>query len=542
MLRIRSFQQYNLLLESYSQYGMTEEDYDRSVMKVKRCLSKILMKGGFFGNVLAEIPVCVSKECDFFSTDGTVLIFNPSNILKLSDDDIIWVINQGIIHLALQHFDRKSGQNKGIWNEACDIAAEPYLDGIGKSNLPLKYKNPVFSDKSSEEIYKMLEDGSPFKGDITFTSACEVLEPGEIDVNQITETIMGDINSIRGDSEEKEQKQKKDINEPESSSEPKTPEDEKDPGQPGNDQGEQGEQGEPGDQDETGESGDQGETGEPGEGGQEGESGRSDGEGGENSGESDEEGKPSEEWDKGREEDKKDWDQKIEKPEPIDRKNISKKIQEITERAANKGTGGGGISPALRKFIEDLVNPQVDWRKILQKYVSESDDEITQYKIPNRRWASRDIYLPGLRGKDEGFGTVVLVVDTSGSIGQDEYTTFLAETRSVLKAFQPKEIYIIYCSDDIDGIDHLKYPGQPLDPSKMGSTGGNELGFDPPIKWAEENIIKKGKDLACLIYFTDGGAHDPEKPKWHKKIIWAMTTSHKMPFGKHVNVPVNKLK
>jgi hypothetical protein len=25
-------------------------------------------------------------------------------------------------------------------------------------------------------------------------------------------------------------------------------------------------------------------------------------------------------------------------------------------------------------------------------------------------------------------------------------------------------------------------------------------------------------------------------------MIWAMTTSHKMPFGKHVNVPVNKLK
>lgn len=515
---------------------MAEEDYDRAIMKVKRCLSKILMKGGFFGNVLAEIPVCASKECDFFSTDGTVLVFNPSNILKLSDDEIIWVINQGIIHLALQHFDRKSGNHKGIWNEACDIAAEPYLDGIGKSVLPLKYKNPIFADKSAEEIYKMLEGGSPFKGDITFTSACEVLEPGEIDTTQITETIMGDINSIRG--EDKEKESKADVNKP-SKDDPKTPEekggDEKDqPGdEPGDDPGEQGEQGEQGEPGETGETGEPGENGEPGE---------SDDESGEAGGDSEEEGKPSEEWDKGKEEDKKDWNPKIEKPQPIDRKDISKKIQEITERAANKGTGGGGISPALRKFIEDLVNPQVDWRKILQKYVSEADDEITQYKIPNRRWASRDIYLPGLRGKDEGFGTVVLAVDTSGSIGQDEYTTFLAETRSVLKAFQPKEIYIIYCSDDIDGIDHLKYSGQSLDPSKMGSTGGNELGFDPPIKWTEENIIKKGKDLACLIYFTDGGAHDPEKPKWHRKIIWAMTTSHKMPFGKHVNVPVNKLK
>ena len=168
------------------------------------------------------------------------------------------------------------------------------------------------------------------------------------------------------------------------------------------------------------------------------------------------------------------------------------------------------------------------------------------YKIPNRRYASRDIYLPGLKGKEEGFGTVVIAVDTSGSIGQDEYNTFLAESRSVLKTFQPKEIYIIYCSDGMEppsgGVDRLASAAQPLDKSKQMSTGGNDGGFDPPIKWVEENLIKRGKDLACMIYFTDGGAEDPEKPKWHRKMIWAMTTSHKMPFGKHVNVPVNKLK
>lgn len=537
MIRIRNFSQYNLLLESYSQYGMTQEDYDKSVMKIKRCVSKILMKGGFFGNVLAEIPVGVSKECDFFSTDGTVIIFNPSSVINLSDDEIVWAINQGIIHLALQHFDRKPEGENSLWNEACDIAAEPYLDGIGKSVLSIKYKNPIFLDKSAEEIFRMLQSGSPIKGDTTFTSACEVLEPGEIDKNKISEVIIGDINSIDGgDEKENASTKPSDVNKREKDTEDTNNSDREDKedsesGEKGD--GEAGEDGENVESGESGESGEEGE-GESGEGGEPGEESGKDGEEGE--------GDSGSEWEEGEEENKKDWDPKIEKPKPVNRGDISKKIQEITQRAANKGTGGGGISPALRKFLEDLVNPQVDWRKILQKYVSEADDEITQYKIPNRRWVSRDIYLPGLRGKDEGFGTVVLAVDTSGSIGQDEYSTFLAETRSVLKAFQPKEIYIIYCSDDIDGVDHLKYPGQPLDKSKMGSTGGNELGFDPPIKWTEENVIKKGKDLACLIYFTDGGAHDPEKPKWHRKIIWAMTTSHKMPFGKHVNVPVNKLK
>lgn len=245
-------------------------------------------------------------------------------------------------------------------------------------------------------------------------------------------------------------------------------------------------------------------------------------------------------------EEKSDWNPpKIEKPIPKERKSVKDKIKEIVNNAASRGLGQGGGSVALRKFVEKLANPQINWRKILQRYVSSANEEATMYKIPNRRYASQQIYLPGLRGKEEGFGTVVIAVDTSGSIGSSEYNTFLTEARSILKAFQPNEIYIIYCSDGMEppsgGIDILASPNQPLDKSKQMSTGGNEGGFDPPIKWAEENILKKGKDLACLIYFTDGGAHDPEKPKWHKKIIWAMTTNHQMPFGKHVNVPIKEL-
>ena len=200
------------------------------------------------------------------------------------------------------------------------------------------------------------------------------------------------------------------------------------------------------------------------------------------------------------------------------------------------------MSPALRSFIDHAANPQINWKKILQRYGSEASEEATVYKIPNRRFVSSDLYLPGLRGKEEGFGTVVLAVDTSGSIGQREYTAFLSEVRHILKSFAPEEIYIIYCSDQIDGIDKLNNAAQKLDVTKMGSTGGNACGFDPPIKWANDNILKKGKTLACLIYFTDGGSYDPEKPKWHKKIIWAMTgASRKMPFGRSILVPVSKL-
>jgi predicted metal-dependent peptidase len=247
----------------------------------------------------------------------------------------------------------------------------------------------------------------------------------------------------------------------------------------------------------------------------------------------------------GKPEDKSGWKPQPKKVAPKDTSKIKNKIEEIINRAGGKGTGGGGESSALRKFIDEQGNPQLDWRKTLARFISKAEDEVTLYKIPNRRFISSDLYIPGLRGKEEGFGTVVIAVDTSGSIQQAEWTAFLGECKKILKTMEPKEVFIIYCSDGMEppsgDIDHLTDPYQSLDKSKMKTTYGNSGGFDPPFIWTQKNIIDKGGDLACFIYFTDGGATIDFRPKWEKQVIWAMTTSAKMPFGMHMNIPLKKI-
>jgi predicted metal-dependent peptidase len=462
-----------------------EENYEKSIIKIKRCVSRILMKGGFFGNFLSEIPIASSDACELFSTDGTIFIFNPEECSKISDDEIIWSINQGIVHLALQHFDRGFNKNIKDWNRACDIVAYQYLDGVCKSFIPKEYQDTRFINMSAEEIYQDTQEGK-IQIIPEYRSYCEVLNPGEVTEKLIKDVIIGDFrteNNLKSEGIETEI--------PESKGK---------------------------------------------------ESGASD------SGNNRQTQKNSS--DNGWEET---HDSQVDKSEPgvlnfSERKKneVVEKIKEITERSSNKGTGNGGTSPALRKFIDNLMNPQIDWKKTLQRYTSEMEDDPSFYRIPSRRHIFHDLYLPALKGKREGLGTIVIAIDTSGSIGKEEYNIFIEETRSVLRSFLPKEIYIIYCSDGIEppsgDIDRLKSPIQMLDQEKQKSTGGNEGGFDPPIKWVEKNLIKKGKDLACMIYFTDGGAEDPEKPNWHKKIIWAMTTDRRIPFGKHINVPINKLK
>lgn len=213
MKRIRNFSEYGILLESFSEYGLSEQDYERIVMRVKRSISKILMKEGIFGQVLAEIPVAISSKCKYFATDGTIFIFNPTNVVNLEEEEIIWAITQGIAHLALEHYDRIEGKDPEMWNKAADIAAEGFLDGIGKSKLPPSMRNPAYYDLSAEEIYKMIEDGKLPKSSL-YESFCEISEPGEIDHDEITETILGDRDSITK-SEDKEDSQDKDSEESE---------------------------------------------------------------------------------------------------------------------------------------------------------------------------------------------------------------------------------------------------------------------------------------------------------------------------------------
>ena len=195
MKRIRNFSQYRILLESFQDYGLSQEDYERVVMRVKRSISKILMKEGLFGRVLSEMPVGISPECTYFATDGTIFIFNPTNVIDLTEDEIIWAIGQGIAHLSLEHYDRMEGKIPVIWNQAADIAAEEFLEGLGKTKLPSILRDPRYSGLTAEELYDKLKNGE-IHSIPDFKSGCEILEPGDIDHDDVTETILGEKDSI----------------------------------------------------------------------------------------------------------------------------------------------------------------------------------------------------------------------------------------------------------------------------------------------------------------------------------------------------------
>jgi predicted metal-dependent peptidase len=114
----------------------------------------------------------------------------------------------------------------------------------------------------------------------------------------------------------------------------------------------------------------------------------------------------------------------------VERKLIQKNVAE----EAAKAKGRGRVPAALLRWAEEVLNPKVDWKKLLLQLVRGACAHSNLAKLdytfrkPSRR--SGEFILPSLR---TDVPKVALVVDTSGSISGRDISQFKAEVLAVLK-------------------------------------------------------------------------------------------------------------
>ena len=220
------------------------------------------------------------------------------------------------------------------------------------------------------------------------------------------------------------------------------------------------------------------------------------------------------------------WDLKLEKAFSGSSKGITKQVKELMNRSLGK--------QAL-----------IDWKKELKRFFDHSLKSMEQV-LPNRRLVASGTIIYGLKRQGtDTLKTIVAAVDTSGSISQDQIKVFLNEVMYLCKVFEADKTYIIYCSDDIDGVDIVKKGGSP-NLAIMSSTGGNAKGFIPPFAYVEQNKLNP----SVFIYLTDTGGDMPKEEdygikKYSKKVIWFIcspTIYNMPPFGRTMYSPTRGIK
>jgi predicted metal-dependent peptidase len=127
---------------------------------------------------------------------------------------------------------------------------------------------------------------------------------------------------------------------------------------------------------------------------------------------------------------------------------------------------------------------------------------------------AQGFYLPSLNAPE--IGKVILAVDTSGSINQEEIKSMVSEIKGILNAYPGTELTVIFCNNKIQG--EPETLTQHDDLKEIPRPGGG-TDFRPPFDHAEKEQL----DPKALIYFTDGECNDFPDPAPDYPVLWILT-------------------
>ncbi len=201
----------------------------------------------------------------------------------------------------------------------------------------------------------------------------------------------------------------------------------------------------------------------------------------------------------------------------IPRKDWKRILSEAHQHAKIQGNAPLGVE----RFIDELLNPKMNWKSLLQKYVIQELPSDYTYSRPSKRSVSTGFYMPDIVRDTID---VAIAIDTSGSISEYELKTFLSEIVSIARSHNNIKMklvthdYVIHDRIEVSNGSIRKI--MDLVPKGGGGTSHRDV-----FKWAEKERVK------ILICFTDGYS-DQDEIKTRINTVWVMTTEMKAKFGK----------
>lgn len=175
---------------------------------------------------------------------------------------------------------------------------------------------------------------------------------------------------------------------------------------------------------------------------------------------------------------------------------LQQAIEDIIIRASiqskMQGEDAGNIPGEIQIFLNGLLKPKLPWNRILQKYIQNLTKCDYSFRKANRRFFP-EFHLPSLHS--ESLMDLVIAVDSSGSVSDDEFNQFITETTSIFKMMKPEKITLIQFDTQIKSIDPIKNI-QELSKVEFFGRGGTDI--CPVINWANDNKPK------LLMVFSDG--------------------------------------
>ena len=179
-----------------------------------------------------------------------------------------------------------------------------------------------------------------------------------------------------------------------------------------------------------------------------------------------------------------------------EKEKIKQEFQNAVMQSA-KAAGAGNLPGGVKRLLNDLLNPQLDWRELLAMQVQSVIKSDYTYQTPSRKGQDAGFYLPGM--DRESTIDIAMAMDTSGSMSDDMLLDILSETKGIMDQYTNFKIHL-FCFDtevhnpqvftEANMDEFLEY--------QLAGGGGTE--FDVCWDYMKENGITPKK----FVMFTDG--------------------------------------
>jgi predicted metal-dependent peptidase len=191
----------------------------------------------------------------------------------------------------------------------------------------------------------------------------------------------------------------------------------------------------------------------------------------------------------------------------------------------------GKMSANIPREISEVLQAKVDWREALREFITSfcADKDESTWRRPSRRWIGQDVYMPSMIG--ESVGRIVIGIDMSGSIGQEEIGQFLGEVQNICERVKPEGIDLLYWDTRV--CQHEKYEQDQLD-NLLSSTKPRGGGGTDPQCIVDYMTNKKIK-AECAVILTDGYVSSWGEG-WTCPTLWGITTDQTSQIGKTVHI------
>jgi len=183
-----------------------------------------------------------------------------------------------------------------------------------------------------------------------------------------------------------------------------------------------------------------------------------------------------------------------------EKKEIKEEMKEAVLQAA-QSAGADKLPSGVRRLINQLTNPQLNWRELIQQQIQSQVKSDYSWMRPSRRGWHMDSVLPGTDLAETI--DVCIAIDTSGSMGDDQLKDLLSEVKGIMESYDDFKLRVWTFDTEVYGMQEFT-PDNAEDIVNYEMQGGGGTDFTANWEFMKANQIEP----KLFIMFTDGWPWD----------------------------------